>query len=241
MGQQSRVEPFINKYCEKMGEIISGAPYGRVDKFMGDGIMALFGEDLNDPNGYYKKVVIAVRCACKMVEEFQKLYQEWVKEELTLIDISNDELRREDKPIKETKHIPLQDLRTIFNENIQIDIAIGINIGNIFFDYFGDRTHREYTAIGDHVNFTQRLQSAAARFNELEHRMLTNILASQTAYQFLHDQKLIKTKNPLWIRFEGFGFAYPVYEIYYDDLRHDRIEKIVVDLINELYPHNRSR
>lgn len=226
MGKPQLIEPFMDQFCAKMGKIISETSLGRVDKFLGDGVMALFGEDLDYPNEDYKKVVVAVDCAWNMLKQFEELYKTWVDEGLTFTDIP-DRYPDENK----TKVERLDDLRKRFNEDIQIDLTIGINMGEIYFDYFGYRTHREYTAIGDHVNFTQRIRGAAGRYDESERRILKNILISQTAHQFLRENGyLLKTREPVWLRFKGFGFAYPVYEIEYPDLNHTKIAQTLRNL-----------
>ena len=233
IGKPQLIEPFIHHFCARMGKIISETPLGRVDKFLGDGVMALFGEYLDSPEENYKKVVAAVNCAWRMLNEFHELYEKWVKEGLAyanmLYAFDNKDVSDEKTDLER-----LGDLRKQFNEDVQIDLTIGINIGEIFFDYFGTRTHREYTVIGDHVNFTHRLRGAAGRYDEAERRMRTNILLSQTAYQLLHENGyLLKTRDPLWVRFKGFGFAYPVYELEYSDLNHTKIAETLRSLEEE--------
>jgi len=241
MGKPQLIEPFMDHFCARMGKIIGETPLGRVDKFLGDGVMALFGEYA--PEEDYEKVVVAVNCAEKMIEQFRELYKEWVVNGITYTAMPYGRWRKESMPDKETKSEPLEDLRKRFNEDVQIDLTIGINIGEIYFDYFGDRTHREYTAIGDHVNFTQRIRGAAGRYDESEHRMRENIVISQTAYQFLREYGyLLKERDPFWPRFKGFGFAYPIYELNYIDLNHTKIAETLRDLERKhgrLYIHER--
>lgn len=231
MEKPELIEPFMDHFCARMGKIIGETPLGRVDKFLGDGVMALFGEYLDAPEEDYKKVVVSVSCAWKMLEQFRELYRKWIEEGLTYTDIPYGLWHNESISDKKTKFERLDDLRKRFNEDVQIDLTIAINIGEIYFDYFGDRTHREYTAIGDHVNFTHRVRGAAGRYDESEHRMRTNILLSQTAYQFLREYDyLLKTREPFWLRFEGFGFAYPVYELEHTDLDHTKMAETLRSL-----------
>jgi len=231
MGKQQLIELFLDHYCARMGKVIGETPLGRVDKFHGDGVMAIFGEYLDDGDRNYEKVVAAVYCACKMLEEFRNLYKRWLEEGLDREDISYGLWQTECTSGEGVKSEPFQDLRKQFNEDVQIDLGVGINLGEVIFDYFGDRTHREYTVIGDHVNYTDRLQDAAGRYDEKEHRKRANILVSQIVYQFLHDHGyLLKILNPFWLRFEGLGFAYPVYEIEYADLNHEKIAETMRNL-----------
>ena len=231
MGKSQLIEPFMDHFCTRMGEIINSTPLGRIDKFLGDGVMALFGEYLYDPDEDYKKVVVAVDCAWKMLSSFRVLYEKWIHEGLNHTDIPYGLWYDKIKQKKEIKIDPVGDLKKRFNEDVQIDITIGINIGEIYLDYFGDRAHREYTAIGDHINFTHRIREAAGRFDESVQRTRSNILVSQTVYQFLykHDY-LLKTSEPFWLYFKGFGIAYPVYELEYTNINHTKIAETIRSL-----------
>lgn len=227
------IEPFIDHFCAEMGTAISETPLGRVEKFLGDGVMALFGEYSSKE---HEKVVVAVHCAFKMLERFRKLNAKWIEEGLTHTDLPYNFGLWHNKGALDKKPKPLEDLRKKFNEDVNIDLTIGINIGEIYFDYFGDRTHREYTAIGDHVNFTHRIRGAAGRYDESEHCIRTNIVLSQTAYQFLCDKEnryLLNIRKPFWARFQGFGFIYPVYEVEYDDLDHAKIAETLKNLVDD--------
>lgn len=231
IGRPGNIEPFMHHFCEIMGNEINQTPLGRVDKFIGDGVMALYGDHLDAPDEDHIKVVVSVDCAFKMCKKFRKLYKKWVEEGLSYLETAESPRSKEDDT-----RCTLSDLKTKFNEDVNIDLTIGINIGEIYFDYFGDKTHREYTPIGDHVNFTHRIRGAAGQYDESERRMLSNILVSQTAYQSLrkHNYLLKKgVRNPVWLRFKGFGFKYPVYEIEYGDLDHKKVERVIRDLTSE--------
>ncbi|MEW6385926.1 MAG: adenylate/guanylate cyclase domain-containing protein [Thermodesulfobacteriota bacterium] len=231
MREPQLIEPFMNRYCERIGEIIGTSPIGRVDKFLGDGVIAIFGEDLDDPTENYKKIVVAVKCAFDMITMFEEIYKGWVKIGIDKISKQYHNADLEKGSIETSKYERFHDLRNIFNEDVQIDLAIGINMGEVFFDYFGHGNYREYTAIGDHVNFTQRLEGAAGRFDEKERRKRGNILISQTAYYHLYENDyLLNKKEPIWLSFEGFGFVYPVYELEYTDLNHEKIANTIKEL-----------
>lgn len=229
MGKPEEIELFLDCYCARIGKVINDNPFGRVDKFMGDGVMALFGEQLgSDDDDNEKKVVAAVVCAKRMIEEFDVLYQEWfthgLKRSASLYGTwrcSSGNMEEYDS----TQVTPLKELiGRRFNENVRVSLGIGINIGDVFFDYFGYGTHREYTAIGDHVNFAQRLQSAAGEYDEKQGQIRASVLLSQTTYQYLQDYGyLLKSKEPIWLRFKGFGFLYPIYELDTQELNFDRI------------------
>jgi adenylate cyclase len=56
----------LNRYCRAMGEAIETAG-GRVDKFTGDGVMALFGLDTNGPEACRQALAAARRMSTQLV------------------------------------------------------------------------------------------------------------------------------------------------------------------------------
>lgn len=63
---------FLNEYFEHMIDIIFRY-HGTLDKFLGDGLMVLFGAPLEDPEQEYH----AVRTAVEMQHELQRLREKW--------------------------------------------------------------------------------------------------------------------------------------------------------------------
>jgi class 3 adenylate cyclase len=177
MDRTYQLEPFIDNFCLSMGKIIDESAIGRVDKFLGDGLMALFGEYIE--KGEYEielsptkkekinsesiKVVVAVDCARRMLKDFKDLNESWINDGLTRRDAFGFEI---DKSDNGKQYEPMFDYKKQFNEDVRIDLTIGINLGEIYLDYFGDPTHREYTAIGDHINFTHRIRGFAGDYDE---------------------------------------------------------------------------
>jgi class 3 adenylate cyclase len=223
------LEEMINEYYREMGNIIGS--FGRVHQFLGDGIMAIFGEyETEDEKGKCRSVLSAVYCALHMVDTFKKLSKKWL----------------EDKHMKDAQ----------INEHIEPALGIGINFGRVRFNYFGGRGHREYSPIGDHVNFTQRLERMASRKIDddeeplpillsdkgpippqatphslsFQDRLLGDIVVSKTVYDYLKEYltEEVRASNPLRIvNVKSFSFDYPVYCPKRSDLDMAKISKVL--------------
>ncbi len=178
------LQQILREYCASMAAIIQTSERGRIDKFLGDGIMAIFGEHETDPS---KSVCRAINVACRMVEAFEKL-----------------------KPglLQRVFHGRYE---FEFNETVDPQLGIGINFGTVLFDYVGDDRHREYTAVGDHVNFAQRLEAEAARTDIRSGKVRPPILLSRTAY--LCAKPWLAAVPKLSLTPKGKGRGYVVYGI----------------------------
>jgi adenylate cyclase len=95
--------------------------HGIVNKFLGDGFLALFGAPIEDPDAARR----AVEAAREMLEAMQR------------DNAGND---------------------------WQLRIGIGIHIGNVVAGNVGSPRRKEYTVIGDTVNFAARLESLNKEF-----------------------------------------------------------------------------
>lgn len=115
------VVKLLNHYFSAMGEIIFEHG-GTLDKYIGDGLMALFGA----PNATPKDACSAITAAIEMQREMKYI---------------NDEVRA-----------------IGFGE---ISIGIGLHTGEATVGYIGSERRSEYTAIGDTVNLSSRLESNA--------------------------------------------------------------------------------
>lgn len=145
----------VKAYLAAASGIIAGLGIGRIDKFIGDGIMALFGEYLlckNDQDStkkYTSSCLLALYTASMLNDAFEKLFKYFLS-------------------IKEIKTFLLD-----YTEDFNLKIGCGINFGEVHFDYFGTSIvppqgeskliggYLEYTAVGDHVNTAQRLEGIA--------------------------------------------------------------------------------
>ena len=190
-GFASEFHEFVHIYFKKMTEIIEKWK-GRVEKFSGDSIMFLFGEYDKNPQ---KAVGYATTSALEMYDEFQKL---------------------KEKFMKETK---IKAFLNTHNEPLEFDLGIGINYGEVLFGYFGKSGARQYMALGDHVNFANRLEFAANRFDSIERRQRAPILISRTAYNLAKDYFIDKNgksnvPNIIALSLKGKSYEYPIYEVW---------------------------
>jgi class 3 adenylate cyclase len=150
---------FVKAYLDAASLIIAQPGIGSIDKFLGDGIMATFGEyilcgpSVNkswEENIEIASCLLAIYSASMLYDSFQKLFNHLLKTDI------------------------IEEFMKEFNERLDLRIGIGINFGEVVFDYFGtslstnDRSsiiggYLEYTAIGDNVNTAQRLESIASK------------------------------------------------------------------------------
>ncbi|HEU4712086.1 MAG TPA: adenylate/guanylate cyclase domain-containing protein [Pyrinomonadaceae bacterium] len=175
----------MDEHCREMARIIQNEGRGRIDKFLGDGIMAIFGE--HEPDNPSKAVCRAVAAACRMVEKFNELKSGFLKKAFG----GGYEFE--------------------YNETVEIELGVGIDYGTVLFEYLGDDQHREYTAVGDHVNFAQRLETQAARFDERTNTSNPHILISQTAERCIRPWLNYSEVKPVIISPKGKSQTYKVY------------------------------
>ena len=77
-----QVSEFLNEYFNEMEPIITSYN-GIINKFIGDAIMAVFGEPIQDEN----HAVNAVKCGYAMLKKVEKLKKRWEREHKPVIDI----------------------------------------------------------------------------------------------------------------------------------------------------------
>lgn len=211
------ITSFINKYCQHMSNVIR--QYGRLDKFMGDGIMAIFGEYTDNKSEMCGKALL---CSQAILEEFRKCKDDWLK--------------------KDNQSFNLYDFMKEFNENIDIDLGIGLNVGEVYFDYFGAKDKMEYSAISDHVNFAQRLESNAAQVTDLESgRRREPILVSQSFFNNSVDDEgnsffsksyieNPQRSKPIYLQIKGLSNRYPIYMLNNSDIN----DYVITDYLNKI-------
>jgi adenylate cyclase len=105
---------------------------GSLDKFMGDGIMALFGIPSSDEN-QSQAAIAAVKCALELREKFEEHREKWI---------------RLWKPYGRGRII-------------DINLRCGIHTGVVTYGNMGTDKNDQLTAIGTNINIASRFQEAA--------------------------------------------------------------------------------
>jgi adenylate cyclase len=102
---------------------------GSIDKFMGDGTMAIFSIPNKDSEGK-QDAINAVYASLKAREGFEQVRREW-----------NEKWSKE------------------FSRSFDIGLRCGINTGNVFYGNFGTPRNDQLTVMGSEVHIASRLES----------------------------------------------------------------------------------
>jgi class 3 adenylate cyclase len=122
------IASFLKDYCEAAAKAIF-AHEGVLDKFIGDGVMALFGV-LNHRNDDGKTdALAAVKTAIMLRAEFAKVTDKWMNEW--------------------RKYVP---------DKIEIGLGCGIHTGETLAGNVGTDFRDQFTALGPNVNFASRIE-----------------------------------------------------------------------------------
>jgi adenylate cyclase len=146
-----KIVSLLNRYFSAMTDIIF-AHGGTLDKYLGDGLMALFGAPTTTPDDASNALNAAVAMQRRMLG-------------------INRELRDEGFP--------------------EIGVGMGLHTGEVIVGYIGSERRSEYTAIGDTVNTSSRLESNA-RGGE--------ILISDATAQAAHSRYKLKPREPIMVK-----------------------------------------
>jgi class 3 adenylate cyclase len=125
------ISGFLKEYCEVAARTIFDHN-GILDKFMGDGVMALFGVLNHKEDQGKTDAVAAVRAAIDLRPRFEDLLKRWM-----------------DQWKLYTPH------------NIEIGLGCGIHTGEALVGNVGTEFRDQFTALGPHVNFAQRIEARA--------------------------------------------------------------------------------
>lgn len=146
-----KIVGLLNRYFSAMTEIIF-AHGGTLDKYLGDGLMALFGAPTATPDDASNALNAAVAMQRRLLG-------------------INRELRDEGFP--------------------EIGVGMGLHTGEAIVGYIGSERRSEYTAIGDTVNTSSRLESNA-RGGE--------ILISDATAKAAHSRYKLKPREPIMVK-----------------------------------------
>ncbi len=146
-----KIVSLLNRYFSAMTDIIF-AHGGTLDKYLGDGLMALFGAPTATPDDASNALNAAVAMQRRLLG-------------------INRELRDEGFP--------------------EIGVGMGLHTGEAIVGYIGSDRRSEYTAIGDTVNTSSRLESNA-RGGE--------ILISDATAQAAHSRYKLQPRDPIMVK-----------------------------------------
>jgi adenylate cyclase len=120
---------FLKDYCETAAKVIF-ANNGLLDKFIGDGVMALFGVLNHKDDDGKTDAASAVRAAVELRVSFDKVVDKWME--------------------KWNLYVP---------DKIEIGLGCGIHTGETLVGNVGTDFRDQFTALGPHVNFASRIES----------------------------------------------------------------------------------
>ena len=146
-----KIVSLLNRYFSAMTEIIF-AHGGTLDKYLGDGLMALFGAPTATPDDASNALNAAVAMQRRMLGINRELHEEGFPE---------------------------------------IGVGMGLHTGEVVVGYIGSDRRSEYTAIGDTVNTSSRLESNA-RGGE--------ILISDATAKAAHSRYKLKPREPITVK-----------------------------------------
>jgi class 3 adenylate cyclase len=124
---------FLREYFRVAAEAIFKHE-GVLDKFIGDGVMGLFGAlDMQENDGR-ESAIHAVGAALELKRHFNQLLAKWVEEWVL--------------------YTP---------QAIDIGLGCGIHTGNVLVGNVGTEVRDQYTALGPNVNFAQRIEARSEK------------------------------------------------------------------------------
>jgi adenylate cyclase len=146
-----KIVSLLNRYFSAMTEIIF-AHGGTLDKYLGDGLMALFGAPTTTPDDASNALNAAVAMQRRMLGINRELHDEGFPE---------------------------------------IGVGMGLHTGEVIVGYIGSDRRSEYTAIGDTVNTSSRLESNA---------LGGEILLSDATAKAAHSRYKLKPREPITVK-----------------------------------------
>lgn len=127
-GHPDLIAGFLKDYCETAARVIFSND-GVLDKFIGDGVMALFGVLNHKDDDGKADAIAAAKTALEMRSQFVKVLEKWMP--------------------KWQMYAP---------DKIEIGLGCGIHTGETLAGNVGTEFRDQFTALGPHVNFTARIE-----------------------------------------------------------------------------------
>lgn len=124
---------FLREYFNEASNVIF-KNQGVLDKFIGDGIMSLFGALNNKDKEGHQDAVNAVKAAFELKRCFENVLKNWMEQWVL--------------------YTP---------QTIDIGLGCGIHTGETLIGNMGTEIRDQFTALGPHVNFAQRIESRAIK------------------------------------------------------------------------------
>ena len=128
----SEIAAFLQEYCDIAAQVIFDH-CGVLDKFIGDGVMAIFGACATPSDDGQVDAVAAVTAAQQLRIAFVALVERWLPR-----------WKRKEP------------------QQIDIGLGCGIHSGDMLVGTLGTELRHQFTAIGPHVNLTARIEGRAA-------------------------------------------------------------------------------
>lgn len=129
----SLIAGFLKEYFEQAANVIFER-HGVLDKYIGDGVMGLFGALQHKEDQGRQDAIQAVRAAIDFGRHFNILLEKWTAEW--------------------TLYTP---------EKIEIGLGCGIHTGEVLVGNVGTELRDQYTALGSNVNFAARIESRSLK------------------------------------------------------------------------------
>jgi adenylate cyclase len=125
------ISGFLKDYFQIASEVIF-KNHGVLDKFVGDGVMALFGAFNGKNDNGKEDAKCAVRASFELKNRFNELLHQWIEQ------------------------------WALYSPNkISIGIACGVHTGEVLVGNVGTDLRDQFTALGPHVNFASRILGRA--------------------------------------------------------------------------------
>jgi class 3 adenylate cyclase len=127
------VAGFLREFSKEAAEVIF-EHHGVLDKYIGDGVMGLFGAINHRNDGGRQDAIHAVGAAMSMMPRFNTLLATWT-EQFTL-------------------YTP---------QTVELGLGCGIHTGEALVGNVGTELRDHYTALGANVNFAQRIEARSGK------------------------------------------------------------------------------